>query len=335
MKKTLIALAVLAASGASFAQSSVTISGKLRYAFVNNSSNTAGTVLKATGVARTDGDVVFTAVEDLGGGLKATANMAIQTGARSVAAGNRDGNLMLSGNFGTVAAGSIDAGNGIYALGSAGGSFIGLDSLVIPDSGNIDYMSYTTPAMNGFAFKITGTDSATAIASDNSQTGLTMGSTGTAQNAIVYGVTYANGPVAAAADYSAYNDNGIAASAARGVDRTRVSASYDLGVAKVGLGYEIRGAKTSSTASTVSTKDALVGVMVPVGAFDLGVNYAQSKSDSNTFTVKGYDLSARYNLSKRTYVALQVQKVDGVNLIGTVAAANDGKISRIQLAHSF
>ena len=335
MKKTLIALAVLAASGAAFAQSSVTISGKLRYGFVNNSSTTAGTALKATGVARTDGDVVFTAVEDLGGGLKATANMAIQTGARSVAAGNRDGNLSLSGGFGTVAAGSIDAGNGIYALGSAGGSFLGLDSLVIPDSGNIDYLSYTTPAMNGFAFKVLAIDSATATDGTNSQTGYSMGSSSTTANGMVYGVTYANGPLSVAADITQSNDNAIAAATARADGRTRISASYNLGVAVLGLGFETRDVKANATAAAVTTKDTLVGVMVPVGAFDFGVNYATSKTDGAGFTVKGLDLGARYNLSKRTYLALHMQKVDGVNLNGATAATNEGKITRVQLAHSF
>ena len=70
MKKTLIALAALASVSA-FAQSSVTISGKLRYAYITNSSTASGTTTKAAGIGRTDGDVVFTATEDLGGGLKA------------------------------------------------------------------------------------------------------------------------------------------------------------------------------------------------------------------------------------------------------------------------
>jgi predicted porin len=66
----LAALAVVAASGAAFAQSSVSLTGKLRFAY-----GTAKAVdgAKTTGVGVTDGDWNIAAVEDLGGGLKAGA----------------------------------------------------------------------------------------------------------------------------------------------------------------------------------------------------------------------------------------------------------------------
>lgn len=314
----------------------MTLSGKLRYAYVNNSSNTAGTIIEATGIARTDGDLVVTATEDLGGGLKASANFAIQTGARSVASANRDGNLFLSGGFGTVAFGSIDAGNGIQSLGGAGASYLpGLDSLVTLDSGNVDYLSYTTPTISGFAGKITMIDDATATSGTNSATGYSQNSTTALQDAMVYGVTYAAGPLSVAADITAYGNNSIAAATARSNGRTRISASYDLGVAKIGAGFETRTAATSSTATELKTNESIIGVNVPFGSFDIGLNYAKSTTDGDGYSKSGFDVGARYNLSKRTYVFVGLQSVNNVNLNGTAGSTNEGSFSRIQLAHSF
>ena len=74
MKKTLIALATLAATGASFAQSTVTISGLLDLGFrsVNAPEGYADTkgVFGSGGSATTA--ILIQGSEDLGGGLKAT-----------------------------------------------------------------------------------------------------------------------------------------------------------------------------------------------------------------------------------------------------------------------
>jgi hypothetical protein len=303
---------------------------------VTNSSTTSGTAIKATGIARTDGDINFAAVEDLGGGLKASINMAIATGARSVDAGNRDGSIMLSGGFGTVTLGSLDAGNGIYGLGSAGASYlIGIDANVIPDSGNIDYMSYTSPAINGFNFKVTSFEVAAVTSGTNSLSGYAMHSSTALQDGMVYGVSYANGPLSAAADVTTYGDNAVGTTAARADGRTRISASYNLGVAVIGAGFETRDAKAISSDVAVTTKDTIIGVHVPVGAFDFGVVYATSKTDGAGYTKKGVDVGARYNFSKRTYAMVGIQSLDNVNLNGTAGSTNEGKITRIQLSHAF
>lgn len=75
MKKTLIALAALAAT-ASFAQSTATISGNLDFASVNvggtQAASKGSTVTTGFGTATTS-VLRFIAVEDLGGGMRATA----------------------------------------------------------------------------------------------------------------------------------------------------------------------------------------------------------------------------------------------------------------------
>ena len=76
MKKTLIALAVLAASGGSFAQSTVTIDGRVDINVTRVSARTASlTTVGRNGVGSSR--VAFKGVEDLGGGL--TAKFTIDT----------------------------------------------------------------------------------------------------------------------------------------------------------------------------------------------------------------------------------------------------------------
>jgi predicted porin len=162
-----------------------------------------------------------------------------------------------------------------------------------------------------------------------------MDSSTALQDGMVYGVTYANGPLNVALDNTQYGNNSLAAATARNVNRTRISASYNLGIAVVGAGYEMRDAKTSSTATALTTKDTIISVNVPVGSYDFAAAYATSKTDGNSYTVTGIDLAARYNFSKRTYAALRYQSVQGVNLNIAYAAANEGKITQLQLAHSF
>ena len=83
MKKTLIALAVLAASGASFAQSTVTIDGRVDINVTRVSAGTASlTTVGRNGVGSSR--VAFKGVEDLGGGLSLSAGYATKTGADEI-----------------------------------------------------------------------------------------------------------------------------------------------------------------------------------------------------------------------------------------------------------
>ena len=70
MKKTLVAIAALALVGAASAQSSVNLTGKFAFAYKSANDGQGIATSKASGFEVTDGNVVFAAVEDLGGGLK-------------------------------------------------------------------------------------------------------------------------------------------------------------------------------------------------------------------------------------------------------------------------
>jgi hypothetical protein len=314
MKKSLIALAVVAVSSTAFAQSSVSLTGKLRFAY-GQTETAAG--VKGRGVGVTDGDWNINATEDLGGGLKATASMALRLRGRDAAtdatstgvgARPRDSFLMLSGGFGSVMIGAVEAGNATLGFVTAGGpTYIGLDNGVAASAtSNVDILQYTSPSMNGFSAKVATID---AVGGNGSQDGGAV---------TLYGVNYANGPLAAMIDMTSYGT----AAAASADQRTRAGVSYDLGMARVGLGME-----SNNNGAAADADKTLFSVSVPMGAITLGGVYATTKTDG-AGTAKGYDLSAQYALSKRTYVALQTQSIKA-------AGANAATATRVQLAHSF
>jgi hypothetical protein len=222
--------------------------------------------------------------------------------------------MYLTGGFGTVTVGAIEAGNGLLPLVTAGGpTYIGLDNgEQLAAASNTDILQYTSPAFNGFTVKAAMLDT---VGAGGAQ------ATATTQDATLVGLNYANGPLTAALDVTNYGANALTAGAD---SRTRVSANYNLGTVILGAGFQ-----TAKTIAGVSKKETAFGVSVPVGAFNLGAVYATSKTDGFAGNNTGYDLAAQYNLSKRTYVALQAQSTKAA---GATASATN---TRVQLAHSF
>ena len=138
MKKTLIAMAAVAVAGVASAQ--VTITGAIGMGY-QNSFGTKGT-------ARTDGNVNFTATEDLGGGLSVTAVGGVDLQHRGQLAAGRNLSLTVAGGFGKFAMASLNAANA-SRLSGAGGT-MSLDKDIDDTFGgdvNIQSVSYTLPAM--------------------------------------------------------------------------------------------------------------------------------------------------------------------------------------------
>jgi hypothetical protein len=186
--------------------------------------------------------------------------------------------------------------------------------------------------MNGFTVSVNATDATatttvpTTLTSSTTMATLGMGSAAQTQDSTGLGVNYANGPLAAAADYTKYGANSATAASGYALAdvRTRMSASYDLGVAKIGAGYQ-----TATGVTNVSKKEQVFGVAVPMGALTLGMVVASSKTDGVAGTNKGTDVGAQYNLSKRTFVATHYQTTKAA---GATASANK---FRVQLSHAF
>ena len=182
MKKTLIALAALAAAGATLAQSSVTIYGRMDLG-MSQQTTTTGTAagVDAFSLAGAEGErtgsrLGFRGTEDLGGGLRANFVYEIGINAdRGTGAGHGDvqaarnnadtrlANLSLSGGFGTVVIGTFmnafDTARGFSpdTGGVPGGDFaqFGLSRTAGAGISQFDGRSqntiaYVSPAFNGF-----------------------------------------------------------------------------------------------------------------------------------------------------------------------------------------
>lgn len=337
MKKSLVALAALAVVGVASAQSTVALSGKLGFAYKTQEGAGAAPV-KANGLEVTDGDFVIAATEDLGGGLKATASMAVQSRGRDTGVAGRDASISLAGGFGAVTIGAIEIGNGIIGLGGADAPTMGMDGAagaggisraVLSAAMNLDVLLYTSPAMGGFTLTAGLLDSTpvnplTGVATNT----LGMGDTATSVDASLLAVNYGAGALAAAADLTTFGNN----SSGVGLDnRVRLSASYDMGMVKFGAGYE----KIKFSAAGNDETQYLLGVSAPVGkAITVGANYAKNSKDG-AVDVSGYELGANYALSKRTGVQVAYQSLSESSANGIVASTGSATAFRVRLLHSF
>jgi len=327
MKKTLIALAVLAASGASFAQ--VTITGSLAMGYKATSTAATG---DASGFGVDTSEINFMATEDLGGGMKATAKMGLAGADRSGESGNgtvggRDASLVLTGGFGAVALTSARSAD--YLSGGVSGvAGIGFDDKVFGKRRIADAISYSVPVG---PVSVTLQHQENDIARNLAAGGLGIGATGSsAQRLNVLSVTYAAGALVANGQYLSYDNRNNAVGSNTADYVTRAAAKYDFGMAKLGLGYSQANYSGGGTA-----KEGLVGVSVPLGAVTVGAQWGQRKVEDATGTAitngttNGTGLTAAYALSKRTSVVGTYARWDVLN------ASSASTEASVLMVHNF
>lgn len=342
MKKSLIALAVLAASGASFAQSSVTLYGLADVWFgsskleANGSSDTT-TAVDSGGLNTSRWGVKGS--EDLGGGLKANFQLEqgfdISTGAAQdgTKAFNRQAWVGLSGGFGEVQLGKVwtsyddirSGANDTYGANIASSFSTWLGYSDRTNNG----IKYTSPSFGGFSGSLTyalGEDK-TATVDASSVTSL--------------GVQYSAGPVFVGYAHQEQKQSGVNGvfsalpgfvTAAVGTQLTNalfgslaiqgkttydlIDGSYDFGVAKVVGGYNHVKQTVVGMTGDATAKEFNLGVEVPVSqSLNVGLGYARSDVESggqDAFNTKGFSAAAIYSLSKRTsvYAAMTDTKLE-------------------------
>jgi len=324
MKKTLIALAALAATGATFAQA--TISGQLGLSWqqspvIQTNSTTNGLPSDGShiqGLSMNDGEIYISATEDLGGGMSATARGGFTMRGRGSAIMDRDATISLKGGFGALSVGSVRSCGSLVAVqsgvvtgtvysGNESNNFVPLDKCSM-----VDIVGYSMPvgpvvftAMYGeFAssvgYNIIGATAAAA--------GVTSGAPATAQSldskGNVNGVTftdvaavYSAGPIMAGVNITTFavatNKADGALSPllvpADGVVRTRVVGTYDAGLAKFGLGYQN---KTGGSADQYVAR-----VAVPLGNTVVGLDYT-ARLAQGTFDKGAKGAGAAFALSQ-------------------------------------
>jgi len=275
MKKTLVAVAALAAFSGAYAEA--TISGVVDVAMtVNGTDSTLGN--------GPNGGSEFTvaAKEDLGNGLSATGAITLITGIVGTgdpAVNTYNSHVGLSGEFGSIKFGSQFS--PVFLAGTVGDATGRWNSLGLANPSELQNgqsLTYTSPSISGVTFSFQrqlGTDG--TAPSGYIQTG-----GGAAQ---AYSLTYSTGGFNIAYANGTDATNG---------DTTYVGASYDFGMAKVTYGN-----LTTSYGGADATGNQ-IGVSVPFGALTVGAQFS-SNGDDETAT----SYFANYAVSKRTMAYLR------------------------------
>ena len=343
MKKSLIALAVLAASGAAMAQSSVTLFGVVDAAVTRiNGSNGAGNRIGLSQGGNAASRLGFRGTEDLGGGLAASfwleGTVGVDDG--SGYSFDRRSTVSLAGPFGEVRLGRDYSPSfwnittfdpfGTRGVGQAldlstfitGAGATRVGAAAVNPTRNNNTIGYFLPAtLGGFygqAQYSFGTEPVSTAVNDKS--GRYIGGR----------LGFANGPLNIAASYGETKQvvptagafvNGVAGIAAPTVANPGVAsanlkqaslgASYDFGIVKP-LAY-ISQSKVERSIGTAfgdaKLNTYLLGATAPLGAGELRASIA--RYDLKDFNAKAnkFAIGYGYNLSKRTQVYTTIARL--------------------------
>lgn len=276
MKKTLIALAAVAATGAAFAQSSVTLYGVADASIVKStgvSTKMSSAALMNNGNSRWG----LRGSEDLGGGMKAGFNfeqgLSLTDGSIAKSGGGEFGRgawMNLSGGFGDVRLGR-----------TLNPSFYGVAAWELTGTANYSVV------MNQFGSKTTGVRNSSQISYTTPNMGgvsatlgyVLKGNSADDKAKVDMNVIYKNGPVAASFVYNKIS----------GAEKNMaLGGSYNLGIVTLAGGYfDPQGASKGFT----------IGAGMTAGPVNLVLDIARDTEAKDTDVL----LEAKYPLSKRTF----------------------------------
>lgn len=336
MKKSLIALAVLAASGAAMAQSSVTLYGVVdtSVAYVKGAENVSGMINSGNATSR----LGFKGTEDLGNGLKAEfvleGEVLPDNGGDSLNFKRQSTVGLSSAEFGQVRLGraltaSYNAVSRYDMFGTVGlGATRAWSEGYANRSDNM--ISYISPKFAGFGVGIDYGFGEKAKNKDSRYVGV--------------GATYDNGPLSVGFGFDQKNNANMATADELKLDPKAVvpedlktmqlGASYDFAVVKLAGFYKETKYKDSVTGQKDGKlKTYNIGLSAPVGAAGV-VKFAYNNYKETESKGKANQFSLGYvqNLSKRTavygtYAFLKNKNGADIALNGAFAAAGlkDGK----------
>ena len=349
MKKSLLALAVLTAvTGAAFAQSSVTIYGKVDLGLVLDSGSAAGKSVRIDSGVTGGSRLGFKGVEDLGGGMKAAFQL--ETGFCADSAANTSGGTPAAqGNFCT----GSNSFMGRQAHGDLTGSF-GALSAGRQYSLGFNNLSTIDPFGTGFAGQVNNIVDPSGIRLNNSATYSTPSIGGvTASAEIAFGeetgnwqanretgagLTYASGPAYVGFTfYDVGNSNGSGAARKNYL----LGGTYDFGVIKIhALAQKSTGSGTTGLVP-LDVLDLMGGMTVPIAGGSLMASYIHH----NDRTLADKDASQIgigyiYPLSKRTSVYTAFARIKNDNgaafVVGNATDTGTGdKAFNLGVVHNF
>ena len=293
MKKTMIALAAIAAVGAASAQ--VSITGEAAWGFY---SGTSAAGVTASGFGIDTAQLKFSASEDLGNGMKASAGLSLNTGNHSAGTSSDDQSISLTTPVATITLTTYKPGDWVSGA-SGAATWYGLDGKVLGARSTRDALSVALPLATGLTLTAAYLEPANVL-------GEGTGDAAGTQALYNLAVKYVAGPATLQAAF-VQATNVVKTSDAKGDTITRLGGKVDLGVAMVGAGLQIGklGAGGTNTQTALSVSAPLSGNFSAQAVF--GANNIDSSTAEATVPIgrrTGYMLGLTYNLSKRTYAQL-------------------------------
>ena len=323
MKKTIIAIAALAATNMAMAQ--VTVTGGLGFGFVKTQSPPSVTSTTpsnaAPGMQMTDGEINFKAVEDLGAGYKATVNYAVQSKGRDSQVKAKDATISFLTPIGQITAGTLDS-DSDYPRAFAGSKIYLPDDKQVKGGDNIDVIAFTTklgPVYATISYSEGGTqdvlDLATALGAPLPAAALGLPSTppfpstvtllngGTSKNLVPGGPGAGKGPVQITSLNGTYDEGGplsigvtvsnysvILGGAVQDIAGAQLfKAAYDGRTdTELSVAYDFGVAKVGVGYASKTMgwgNETKAGISVPLGALTFGLTYEEKADDSNTIGV--------------------------------------------------
>jgi predicted porin len=299
----------------------------------------------------------ITSVEDLGGGMKATAHYGLDPRNLSNDAGaiGRDELFVgVSGGFGNIRLGSPNSiGLTTFLAASPLGTGVGSGyGATAGDYSSVRYSRsarYDSPAFSGVTLSVLyapGNDQ--AVANGVAAAPLIAN----ARNVTEIGLRYANGPLTVAfanvSQAAQTNTSVLTAGASSVVSLKKTSsnilaASYAIGNTTLSAGWNDGDALATITGASLKSEGYRLGVAHTMGAITLRASQAEQKTNLIKETVTG--LRADYALSKRSTVYMGYEAWD--NKKATTAAAStamsgfaavnsgDRKIMSLGVRHAF
>ena len=363
MKKTLVAVAAMAAVTGALAQA--TIYGNIDQAYTKSRTTVAGTqtssTTKMTSYQMGGSQIGVKGEEDLGSGLKASflQELNVLTDTDTGAVGTRQAYVGLSGDFGAVrigkqysnAYGNLISSDPFGATGGTGALYV-VNLLLGNGAGGDNPLRQDKAIQYDLPTLVPGVRIGVTKVFAGADTG--NGSGAKTADSTGYAIQYASGPlnvgytsdsikaqsiagIKSTAQSSVLNANGTitTTAAVAGVDAaansstklTTFAAGYDLGMAKI----TYHDGKIMNNGKGVKTN--MTGIAVPMGAATLMYTSGSGKADtlSGETKLKGTQYGANYAMSKRTVAYLHANNSTATK--GTVSTKTNGY--GLGIHHSF
>jgi predicted porin len=309
MKKSLIALAVLAASSTAFAGADVYGQARISIDKATNGKMTMADRVSRVGIKGT---------EDLGGGMSAVYGMEwdLDLNDNAETSGpfsGRNAFVGLKGAFGTVLAGKHDT---PYKLAGSADLFADTAADSQGSTGIIGYGNFDLRATNALAYispDFAGFHVAAAVTNNGaSATSLTDSKS--------LALVYVNGPLKATYGYEKHGALTLSGTAETG---NKFNVAYKIG--DIGLGYTYEKQDRDGTAS--DSTNQLASVSFGMGPITLAAQYGNRDYKTAATDLKRSTVGVVYALSKRTNTAVAYNHDD--------ANGTKTNTTTVQLNHSF